>query len=75
MPQAPGSLSKSQILTLESCWVFFRTVRPFLQSLGNESSDGARVVLLEETARLAEMNQSRLVTHFPEVAEAAERWK
>jgi hypothetical protein len=73
--QADSSLSKSQILALESCWVFLRTLPAFLNSLGNESRDAARANLLTESARLAEMNQSRLETHFPEVAEAAERWK
>jgi hypothetical protein len=73
MPQAPRSLSKSQILALESCYLFFRTLPALLQSIGNEVGPTAREQLAEQ-AKLAVMNRARLMTAFPEVAEAAKRW-
>jgi hypothetical protein len=71
--QAPRSLSKSQILALESCYLFFRTLPALLQSIGNEVTPSTREQL-DEQAKLAAMNRARLVTTFPEVAEAAKRW-
>ncbi|HXE32776.1 MAG TPA: hypothetical protein VN087_02600 [Verrucomicrobiae bacterium] len=73
MPQAPGSLSKSQTLTLESCYLFLRTLRPLLLSLGN-GVDLVSREMLDEQMNLAQLNQERLVESFPEVADAAKRW-
>jgi hypothetical protein len=73
MPQAPRSLSKSQILALESCYLFFRTLPALLKSIGNEVRPSTRVQL-QEQATLAAMNLARLVTAFPEVAAAQKRW-
>jgi len=70
---APRSLSKSQILVLESCYLFFRTLPALLTSIGNEVRPTTREQL-DEQAALAAMNLARLVTTFPEVAEAAKRW-
>lgn len=66
-------LSKSQILALESCYLFFRTLPALLQSIGNEVSPTAREQL-DEQIKLAAMNRTRLVTTFAEVADAAKRW-
>jgi hypothetical protein len=73
MPQAPCILSKSQILALESCYLFLRTLPALLQTIGNEVSPTTREQL-QEQVKLAAMNRARLVTAFPEVAEAAQRW-
>ncbi len=73
MPQATRSLSKSQILALESCYLFFRTLPALLQSIGDEVSLTAREQL-QEQIKLAVMNRARLMASFPEVAEAAKRW-
>jgi hypothetical protein len=73
MPQASRILSKSQVLALESCYLFFRTLPALLQSLSNELSLTAREQL-EEQAKLAVANRARLMASFPEVAEAAKRW-
>jgi hypothetical protein len=73
MPQAPRILSKSQILALESCYLFFRTLPALLQSIGNEVRPSTREQL-QEQAKLAVMNRARLMAAFPEVAEAAKRW-
>jgi hypothetical protein len=72
--QAPGSLSKSQALTLESCYLFLRTLRPLLVSLGNELG-GASRAQLDGQVNLALLNESRLVEAFPEIAEAEKRWE
>lgn len=71
--QASFKLSRSQILSLESVWLFLRTLPALLQSIGDEVSPTARKQL-QEQIKLAAMNQARLVTAFPEVAEAAKRW-
>jgi hypothetical protein len=73
MPQAPRILSKSQILALESCYLFFRTLPALLRSIGNEVRPSTREQL-DVQAELAINNRLRLVTAFPEVAEAAKRW-
>src|SRR6476661_4858790 len=73
MPQAPRILSKSQTLALESCYLFLRTLRPFLVSLGNELDIRSRENL-DEINRLAQLNQERLCESFPEIAAAHERW-
>jgi hypothetical protein len=73
MPQAVRILSKSQILALESCYVFFRTLPALLQSIGDEVSPTARKQLREQV-KLAIANRARLMASFPEVAEAAKRW-
>jgi hypothetical protein len=73
MPQAPRSLSKSQILALESCYLFFRTLSPLLKSIGDEVSPIARGQL-DERIKLAVINRIGLMASFPEVAEAAKRW-
>jgi hypothetical protein len=70
--QAPGSLSKTQALTLESCYLFLRTLRPFLFSLERELSETSRLHL-GSTISLALLNQSRLVESFPEVADTEKR--
>ena len=71
--QAARILSKSQIVVLESCYLFFRTLPALLQSIGNEVRPSTREQL-QEQATLAALNLARLVTTFPEVAEAAKRW-
>jgi hypothetical protein len=73
MPQAARSLSKSQTLTLETCYLFLRTLRPFLLSLGNEL-DAVSRERLDEQMRLSRLNEDRLIEAFPEVADAAKRW-
>jgi hypothetical protein len=72
--KAPRSLSKSQILALESCYLFLRTVRPLLLSVGNEAASLATRTQLNCTIALAAKSESRLVESFAEVAEAAKRW-
>jgi hypothetical protein len=74
MPQATRSLSKSQILALESCYLFLKTLRPFLLSVANESLSELTRAQLDGTNELALLNQTRLLAEFPEVAEAAKRW-
>ena len=54
-------LSKSQILALESCYLFFRTLPGLLRSIGNEVRPSTREQL-DEQAALAAMNLARLVT-------------
>lgn len=71
--QASGSLSKSQTLTLETVYLFLRTLRPILLSVGNEVNLTSRETL-DETSRLAQLNIERLSEAFPEVADAAKRW-
>lgn len=71
--QAPSSLSKSQILALESCFLFLRTLRFFLLSFGNGMDDASRK-RIEEQVRLAQFNEERLLRGFQEVADAAKRW-
>jgi hypothetical protein len=73
MSQAPRSLSKSQILTLETCYLFLRTLRPILLSVGNEVNATSRETL-DEVNRLRELNLERLIETFPEVADADRRW-
>jgi hypothetical protein len=46
--QAPRSLSKSQTLTLESCYLFLRTLRPLLLSIGNGVDLFSREMLDEQ---------------------------
>lgn len=72
--QASGSLSKSQILALESCFLFLRTLRPLLLSLGNELCATSREQL-DGQIQFAQLNESRLVQAFPEVAAAQSRWQ
>jgi hypothetical protein len=71
--QAPRSLSKSQTLTLESCYLFLRTLRPLLLCIGN-GVDLVSREMLDEQMNLAQLNQERLIESFPEVADAAQRW-
>jgi hypothetical protein len=71
--QAHRSLSKSQTLTLESCYLFLRTLRPLLLSLGN-GLDLASRELLDEQMNLAQLNEERLIESFREVADASKRW-
>jgi hypothetical protein len=71
--QAPRSLSKSQILALESCFLFLRTLRPFLFSLGNGRDEIFRTRIVE-VVRFAELNEKRLIESFEEIADAASRW-
>jgi hypothetical protein len=73
MPQAARSLSKSQTLTLETVYLFLRTLRPFLVSLGNELDVRSRENL-DEINRLRQLNVERLISSFPEVADADKRW-
>ena len=74
MPQAPRILSKSQILTLESCYLFLRTLRPLLLSVGSESLSLATRAHLQSTVLLAAKREADLLVNFAEVAQAAERW-
>ena len=69
----PRILSKSQILELESCYLLFRAVHSLLQTVGNKVSPTIPGQLDEQGASAA-MNLARLVTAFPEVADAAKRW-
>jgi hypothetical protein len=71
--KATSSLSKIQILTLESCYIFLRTHRSLLQTLGNEVDPAHRELIVEQM-ELALLNESRLLENFREVAAAAERW-
>ena len=71
--QAHRSLSKSQILALESCYLFFRTLPALLRSIGNEVRPSTREQL-QEQATLAALNLTRLLAAFPEIADAAKRW-
>lgn len=71
--EAPRILSKSQILALETCYLFLRTLRPFLVSLRNELDARSREHL-DEINRLAQLNVERLIEAFPEVADADKRW-
>jgi hypothetical protein len=71
--QAPRSLSKSQTLTLESCYLFLRALRPLLLSIGN-GIDLVSREMLDEQRSLAQLNEERLIESFPEVADAAQRW-
>ena len=71
--ESPASLSKNQTLALETCYLFLRTLRPFLVSLGNEL-DGRSRERLDQIANLAQLNQERLCESFPEVAAADKRW-
>jgi hypothetical protein len=73
MPQAARSLSKSQALTLETVYLFLRTLRPFLVSLGNELDVRSRENL-DEINKLRQLNVERLISAFPEVADADKRW-
>jgi hypothetical protein len=73
MPQAVRSLSKSQTLTLETVYLFLRTLRPLLLSLGN-GVDLVSREMLDEQMNLAQLNEERLIESFPEVADAAKRW-
>lgn len=71
---APRILSKSQILALESCYLFLRTLRPLLLSLGNESPSELTRLQLDSVSSLARINEARLVDAFAEVAAAQKRW-
>jgi hypothetical protein len=71
--EASRILSKSQTLTLETCYLFFRTLSPFLLSLGNELDIVSRE-RVDEQMRLVRLNEDRLIEAFPEIADAAERW-
>lgn len=74
MPQAPRSLSKSQILALESCWLFLRTLRPLLLSVSNESMSPGTRAQLDSAIQLAARRETELIFNFPEVRAAADRW-
>lgn len=73
MPQAPGSLSKSQILALESVWLFLRTLPAFLLAVADDV-DLPSQELINEQINLANQNRERLVDSFPAVSKAAKRW-
>jgi hypothetical protein len=72
--EAPRILSKSQTQTLESVYIFLRTLRPLLRSLADGVGQESRLHL-DSTISLATLNLSRLVEHFPEVADAEKRWQ
>ncbi len=74
MPQAPCILSKSQILALESCYLFLRTLRPLLRSVGNEIPNLATRAQLDGAVESAAKREADLLANFAEVAAAAERW-
>jgi hypothetical protein len=74
MPQAPRILSKYQILTLESCFLFLRTLRPLLVSIGNGPVSLVTREMLDEQTNLAQLNEDRLIESFPEVSDAVSRW-
>jgi hypothetical protein len=71
MPQAPRSLSESQILALVCCYLFFRP-SDLLRSIRGKVSPTAREQL-DQYIQSAAINQARLIAQFPEVADAAER--
>jgi hypothetical protein len=75
MPQAPRILSKTQTLTLETCYLFLRTLRPLLLSIGNGPVTPVTREMLDEQTNLAQLNLGRLIESFPALADAAERWK
>jgi hypothetical protein len=75
MPQAPRILSKSQIFTLESCYLFLRTLRPLLASISGESVSPATRAQIDSTIQLAARRETELIFNFVEVASAADRWK
>jgi hypothetical protein len=70
---ASPTLSKQQTLTLETVYLFLRTLSPFLVSLGNELDLKSRENL-DEINKLRQLNVERLISAFPEVAEADKRW-
>ena len=74
MPQAPRILSKSQTLTLETVYLFLRTLRPLLLSIGNGPVSIVTRETLDAQISLALLNEERLIESFPEVADAASRW-
>ena len=74
MQNLPRILSKSQILALESCYLFLRTLRPLLSCLGSESYSLATRAQLKSTLELAAKREADLLVNFAEVAAAAERW-
>lgn len=73
MSEPAKILSKHQILALETTYLFLKTLRPFLLSLGNELDVRSRANL-DQVISLAQLNQERLCESFVEVAAAASRW-
>lgn len=73
--EAPRILSKSQILALESSYLFLRTLPPLLLSFGNECVSPDTHAQLDSAIELAAKNESRLIAHFSEVQLAADRWQ
>jgi hypothetical protein len=67
-------LSRPQTLALESIYLFLRTLRPLLLSVGNEVPSLATRAQLDSTIGLAAKNEYQLVEHFTEVRTAANRW-
>lgn len=74
MAEPSRILSKSQILALESCWLFLRTLRVSLASVGNEVINPATRTQLDSTIQLAAKREADLLLNFAEVAAAAQRW-
>lgn len=72
--QAPSNLSKSQTLTLETVYLFLRTLRPLLLSIGNGPVTLTTRETLDAQIALALLNEERLIESFPEVADASRRW-
>lgn len=67
-------LSRSQILALESCYLFFRTLRPLLSCLGSEVYSLSTRTQLKSTLDSCARREADLLINFEEVARAAERW-
>ncbi len=67
--QAPRSLSKSQVQTLESCYLFLKTLRGVLLSIGNDCLSTTTRAVIHSNIALAVLNESRLAEHLPEIAE------
>ena len=67
-------LNRSQILCLESTYLFFRTIRPLLSCLGSETFSLATRLQLKAAVDLAAKREADLLINFEEVTAAAERW-
>lgn len=66
------NLSQFQRLTVESCYVFLKTLRPIL--MGLRVCDPSSQIQLQNLVSSAVLNESRLVEAFHEVADAEKRW-
>ena len=73
--QARNTLSKPQFITLESLYLFLRTLEISLASIGNNLPSDSPVRQTADGQRaLAEINQRRMLRYFPELAESARKF-